>query len=117
MKTLFILNGAPYGDERTYNGLRLAGALAARPDHTVHVFLMGDAAAAAKSGQQVPSGYYNIQVMLSKVLRDGRASVAACGTCLDARGIKAEELAPDVQRGTLEQLADWTGWADKTLVF
>ena len=27
MKTLFILNGAPYGDERTYNGMRLAGAL------------------------------------------------------------------------------------------
>jgi hypothetical protein len=28
MQTLFILNGAPYGDEHTYNGLRLAGALA-----------------------------------------------------------------------------------------
>ena len=28
--TLFILNEAPYGSERAYNGLRLAGALAAR---------------------------------------------------------------------------------------
>ena len=28
MKTLFILNDAPYGSERTYNGLRLAGAVA-----------------------------------------------------------------------------------------
>lgn len=28
--TLFILNDAPYGNERAYNGLRLAGALAAR---------------------------------------------------------------------------------------
>ena len=27
MKYLFIFNGAAYGDERTYNGLRLAGAL------------------------------------------------------------------------------------------
>jgi sulfur relay (sulfurtransferase) complex TusBCD TusD component (DsrE family) len=27
MKTLFILNDAPYGSERTYNGLRLAGAI------------------------------------------------------------------------------------------
>ena len=28
--TLFILNDAPYGDERAYNALRLAGALSAR---------------------------------------------------------------------------------------
>ena len=28
MKTLLILNDAPYGSERTYNGLRLAGSLA-----------------------------------------------------------------------------------------
>ena len=27
MKTLFILNDAPYGSERTYNGLRVAGHL------------------------------------------------------------------------------------------
>lgn len=30
MKTLFVLNDPPYGTERTYNGLRLAGALAKR---------------------------------------------------------------------------------------
>jgi sulfur relay (sulfurtransferase) complex TusBCD TusD component (DsrE family) len=27
MKTLMILNDAPYGSERTYNELRLAGSL------------------------------------------------------------------------------------------
>jgi uncharacterized protein involved in oxidation of intracellular sulfur len=27
MKSLFVLNDAPYGTERSYNGLRLAGAL------------------------------------------------------------------------------------------
>lgn len=32
---LFILNGPPYGEERTYNGLRLAGALAKKPEHEV----------------------------------------------------------------------------------
>ena len=30
MKTLFILNDPPYGTERSYNALRLAGALAKR---------------------------------------------------------------------------------------
>lgn len=44
MKALFILNGAPYGDEHSYHGLRLAGALSKRPDNAVPVFLMGDAA-------------------------------------------------------------------------
>lgn len=54
MKTLFILNGAPYGDERTYSGLRLGGALVQRPNHEVRVFLMSDAVVAAKRGQRVP---------------------------------------------------------------
>jgi hypothetical protein len=31
MKTLIICNDPPYGPERSWNGLRLAGALAGRP--------------------------------------------------------------------------------------
>ena len=58
MNSLFILNDPPYGTERSYNGLRLAGALAKREGETVRVFLMGDAAACAKRGQTVPAGYY-----------------------------------------------------------
>ncbi|GAB4353284.1 MAG: DsrE/F sulfur relay family protein YchN [Immundisolibacter sp.] len=117
MKTLFILNGAPYGDERTYNGLRLAGALAGRAGQEVRVFLMGDAALAAKRGQQVPAGFYNLQIMLDRVARAGTGAVGACGTCLAARGIAPEELSDGVHRGTLDELADWTQWAEKILVF
>jgi uncharacterized protein involved in oxidation of intracellular sulfur len=51
-RTLFILNDAPYGTERSYNGLRLAGALAKREGAEVKVFLIGDAAACAKAGQK-----------------------------------------------------------------
>ena len=51
MKHLLILNDPPYGTERSYNALRLAGALAKRPDEEVRVFLMGDAAACARAGQ------------------------------------------------------------------
>jgi len=58
MKVLFILNDPPYGTERVYNGLRLAGSLARLENHEVKVFLMGDAASCAKAGQKVPSGYY-----------------------------------------------------------
>lgn len=57
MNTVIILNDPPYGTERSYNGLRLAEALAKRTDQSVRVFLMGDAAACAKSGQTTPQGY------------------------------------------------------------
>jgi uncharacterized protein involved in oxidation of intracellular sulfur len=117
MQTLFILNGAPYGDEHTYNGLRLAGALARKSENEVRVFLMGDAAIAAKKGQQVPAGFYNLQIMLNKVIRAGPGRVCVCGTCMDARGMSEVELVPGAQRGTLDELADWTEWAEKVLVF
>ncbi|MBI2289288.1 MAG: DsrE family protein, partial [Betaproteobacteria bacterium] len=48
MKTLFILNDAPYGSERSYNALRLARALSKAGGDEVKVFLIGDAAACAK---------------------------------------------------------------------
>jgi uncharacterized protein involved in oxidation of intracellular sulfur len=64
MRTLIILNDPPCGTERSYNGLRLAGAIAKRPDESVRVFLLGDAAACAKSGQTTPQGYYNLGRML-----------------------------------------------------
>lgn len=115
-RTLFVLNDPPYGTERSYNALRLAGALVRRPGEEVRVFLMGDAAACGRAGQKVPQGFYNLELMLQSVTRHGGA-VAACGTCMDARGLSEAALVEGVHRGTLEQLADWTQWAEKTLVF
>jgi uncharacterized protein involved in oxidation of intracellular sulfur len=117
MKSVFILNSAPYGDERSYNGLRLAGALARREGGDVRVFLMGDAATAAKGGQQVPEGFYNLQLMLSRVARGSAGGVAVCGTCMDARGMKLDELMDGAHRGSLGELAEWSAWADKVFVF
>ncbi len=114
-KTLFILNDAPYGSERSYNALRLAGALAGKEGQTVRVFLMADAVACAKAGQKVPEGYYNLQLMLGKVLRNGE--VALCGTCMDARGLTEGEVMSGARRSTLAELASWTMEADKVLVF
>lgn len=113
--TLFILNDAPYGNERAYNALRLAAAVAGKEDQQVRMFLMADAVTCAKSGQKVPDGYYNVQLMLGKIARKGE--VMLCGTCMDARGLRVEEIMAAAQRGTLAQLADWTALADKVLVF
>jgi len=112
---LFIVNDAPYGNERAYNALRLAGSLAAKEDVHVRVFLMADAVTCAKAGQKVPEGYYNVQLMLGKVIRKGE--VGLCGTCMDARGVTQTEMVEGVNRSTLAQLADWTLEADKVLVF
>lgn len=116
MKVLITLNDGPYGSERSYNGLRLAGALAKRPGVEVQVFLAGDAASCAKSGQKVPTGFYNIQTMVSLVLRQG-GEVGVCGTCMDARGITEAELVEGARRSTLEEWATWTVEAGQTLVF
>jgi uncharacterized protein involved in oxidation of intracellular sulfur len=115
-RSLFILNDPPYGTERSYNALRLATALSKREGEEVKIFLLGDAAACAKAHQKVPQGYYNLEVMLRAPARHG-AEIGVCGTCMDARGIADGELAEETRRGTLEELAAWTQWADRILTF
>lgn len=116
MKALFLLNDPPYGTERSYNALRLAGALAKRDGEELRVFLMADASACAKAGQNTPQGYYNIARML-KGLTGRQIPVGVCGTCMDARGIAAGELEEGAHRSSIDELAEWTRWADKVLVF
>lgn len=115
MNVLVVVNDQPYGSERPYNALRLASALSKRDDANVRVFLLGDAVACAIAGQQLPDGHYHLDRMLKGVLH--RAEVGCCGTCLDARGLTEDLLVPGARRSTLEELTDWTLWADKTLTF
>ena len=115
-KTLFILNDTPYGTERSYNALRLAGSLSKREGEEVKIFLIGDAAACAKAHQKVPQGHYHLEMMLTAPARHG-ADIGVCGTCMDARGIADAELTEGAKRSTLEELTNWTQWADRTLVF
>lgn len=71
---LLIINDGPYGNERSYNALRLAMSLAKRPETHVRVFLMGDGVQCATRGQETPQGYYNVERMLSSVLRGGEVA-------------------------------------------
>ena len=116
MKTLLILNDAPYGDERPYNGLRLATALAKLDDSEVRVFLMADAVACAKPGQTTPDGYYNIGRMIKGLVGRGIV-IGCCGTCMDARGFGEADLADGTRRSSMAELAEWTAWADKVITF
>ena len=116
MKVLMILNDPPYGTERSYNGLRLAGSLAKGENTDVKVFLIGDAAACAKKGQKVPQGYYNIELMSKGVSRRG-GEIGVCGSCMDARGITEDELLEGARPSTMDELTEWSVWADKVMVF
>jgi uncharacterized protein involved in oxidation of intracellular sulfur len=114
VKTLLILNDPPYGTERSYNALRLAKTLTVQRAE-VTVFLLADAVVCAKTGQQVPQGFYNLELMVKSVTRKGE--VLLCGTCMDARGLTDEELVEGVQRSTMDELASRTAAAERLLVF
>jgi uncharacterized protein involved in oxidation of intracellular sulfur len=116
MNAVFVLNDPPYGSERSYNGLRLAVALAKENQTAITVFLMADAVSCAKRGQKTPDGYYNIERMLKRFTL-GTHRVLLCGTCMDARGLTEAELIEGSRRSTMDELAQATAAADKVLVF
>ncbi len=115
MKALIILNDPPYGTERSYNGLRLANSLAGA-EATVRVFLFADAAACAKRGQRVPSGYYNLETMVAGLVKRG-VEIGICGSCMDARGIAEDEIVPGTRRSSMSELTERVLWADKVVTF
>lgn len=116
MKILVILNDPAYGTERSYNGLRLAGALAKRDGVEVKVFLFGDAVGCALASQKVPDGYYHLDRMVTAVLRHG-GEIGCCSTCMDARAFTDDMLVDGARRSTLEEVTEWTIWADKVVSF
>jgi uncharacterized protein involved in oxidation of intracellular sulfur len=116
VKVLVILQGPAYGDERAYNGLRLAGNLAKRDDVEVRVFCFGDAVGCAVAGQQLPNGYYHLDRMLTAAARHD-AVIGLCGTCMDARGITDTTIISDARRSSLDEVTDWVLWADRTITF
>ena len=116
MNILVILNDAPYGLERTFQGLRMADAmLKLEEELDLTLYLSNDAVLCAKAGQKTPDGYYNVERMLKPILR--RGTVIACRTCLEARGLTQDDLLDGVRIVTLGEAAEAALEADKTLVY
>lgn len=116
MRFLLILNDPPYGTERSYNALRLARTLALKEGTELKVFLLGDAVGCALGGQKTPDGYYNLDTMVRSLTRKG-APVGCCGTCMEARGITDGMLSEGAHHSSMDELTEWTLWADKVLTF
>jgi uncharacterized protein involved in oxidation of intracellular sulfur len=108
--------GPAYGDERSYNGLRLAGTLARRDGTQVKVLLIGDGVTCAVAGQKMPDVNYHLDRMITAPgHRD--VEIGCCATCMDARAITDDQLQSPAHRASLEDLTDWVLWADKTITF
>ncbi len=71
---LFVVNDAPYGNERPYNALRLALNIVKRPGVAVRVFLTGDGVLCARKGQKTPDGYYNVERMIKSLAQRGEVA-------------------------------------------
>ena len=64
----------------------------------------------------MPSGYYNVQMMLGAVARRN-APIGVCSGCMDARGLTDADLIEGARRSSLDELTVWTVEADKVIVF
>jgi uncharacterized protein involved in oxidation of intracellular sulfur len=116
-KILILINDAPYGTEKAYNGMRLANQLnKAHDDVEVRIFLMADAVACAVAGQTMPNGYYNIERMLKYSINKG-AKVKICGSCADARGLKNVLLVDGAEISTMPEFTQWVVDSDKVISF
>ncbi len=91
MKTLIIINDAPYGTEKAYSALRIPN-------------------------QNTPNAYYNIERMLTFSTSKG-ARLLLCGSCLDARGLKNRELVEKAEISTMAELTRQILENDKVLTF
>jgi uncharacterized protein involved in oxidation of intracellular sulfur len=112
---VLIISEPPYGNEKPWNALRLAKALVAIKQN-IKLFLLGDAVVMAKKGQKTPTGYYNLGQMVTDLVGSG-VEVRVCGTCIDSRGLRSEDLIDGVIVGKMLDLARWIEDAPKLLNF
>jgi uncharacterized protein involved in oxidation of intracellular sulfur len=117
MKTLIIINDAPYGTEKAFNGLRLANQILKDNENAeVVVFLMADAVMCSLPNQKTPDGYYNIERMLKSFVQK-KGKIKICTSCAEARGIDKLELTPGSTLSTMKELTQLTLESDKVITF
>lgn len=87
---------------------------AAAAGHSVSVFLLGDGVyLASRSLLTAPE-----EGAVHRLARLGdRVEVVSCSTCARFRGLREDDLVPNARSGTLEDLVDLFGSADRLLSF
>ena len=116
-KILILINDAPYGTEKAYNGFRLAIQLGKdHKDVEVRIFLMADAVNCVIPGQLTPNGYYNVERMVKSAITRG-AKIKICGSCAESRGLKQMHLIEGTEISTMAELTNWVVDSDKVVTF
>lgn len=110
-----VLQDPPYGNEKSWNALRLSQALQTT-GVKVRIFLYGDSVVAAKKGQNPPKGYYNMAEMLAGIIEKG-GEVRSCLTCSRARGLTQDDYIEGAVIGKTLDLAHWIKEGGQVLVF
>lgn len=115
-KAVIILNDGP-SSMRSWNGLRVATGLAG-VDMEVEVYLFDAAVYAAKKGQNQPEALkgLNLDKKISDLIELG-IKIIACGTCVEASGLKKEEMVEGVVVGNLTDLCRAIKASKQVLVF
>jgi len=106
---LFIVNDSPYSGEKTFNAVRFA--INMKEEHSKDV----DAILCGIAGQN-PNEGFNIQQLIDILAAQG-AEIKLCTSCVKARGLLDAKLIDGVTLGTLDDVSEWTLWADKVLTF
>jgi uncharacterized protein involved in oxidation of intracellular sulfur len=114
VKTLVVLNDPPYGTERSYNGLRLANALAKREGEQVRSssLPMRSGARWPATGRRTATTTWSGSSLRPPGTTLRSVSVAVAWTRVDEGA-----LVEGARRSSLDELADWTLWADKVVSF
>ena len=115
-KVTIIINEGP-SSMRSWNGLRVAAGFVG-VDMDVEVFLFDAAVYTAIKGQNPPEGLkeLNLAKKLTELMELG-IKVNACGTCVEAGGLKKEILVDGVTVCTLTDLCKTIKTSEKVLVF
>jgi len=116
MRYLFLFNDSPHGNQRSYNGLRLAVTLAKSHGASMSVFLLGDGILCGLAGLNPAHADYNPQEMLRQLNSCG-VQIGVCGTCMEARGISAQLLIEEAKRSSMDELRLWVDDCDKVFTF
>lgn len=115
-KITIILNEGP-NTMRSWNGLRVAGALL-DVNLEVEVVLFDEAVICAKKGQNPPEDLkgLNLAQKLTDLMKLG-VKVLVCGSCCEAKGLKKEEVIEGAQVCCLMDVANTIKTSKETLVF
>jgi len=109
--TIVIGSGA-YTSERPYTMLRFAYT-SLLEGHKINIFLVEDGVFVGKKNQN-PSSYDNLEKWLKDVIEEGGV-VKACGVCIKARGVVAEELISGIDITTMNGFVNMCVEADNVL--